>query len=480
MKKFTKNLLCILMTALIFVTAVIPSFAMDSSEWDEVWASADSQAGLVMFVGSDESERNFTWYTETQNTPIVTVSTNALMVGADEFTGTTEKASEGDFVNHVTIKGLDYNTTYYYQASSGDYESAVYSFTTSSEKEFKAVYMTDIHITDDSEENPDSLYNTSFNLNNALEDVLAKENDINLLLSAGDQASDGLEAEYKAFTVSPILKSVSVATSIGNHDRKGVEYKTFANLPNEYEEAKVSSYIGDNYWYVKGNVLFLMVDTNNASGEDHAAFVAKAVNANPDVKWKVLVAHHDLYSGRIPHRESENRLIRMMWAPIVDEYGIDLVLLGHSHFYTVSNVLYNSQSVAPLASEMIDPAGAIYMVSCSINRPREEDELGLNEKLIGFDYLTLEPTYNVLTCNEDSITVESYEVGADEAFNSFTITKTTKDGGHEYKEFSIVTMFNNLVRKIGTIYAIFNNIGRYSDLKEDGFDVNFFDCLLGK
>ena len=76
--------------------------------------------------------------------------------------------------------------------------------------------------------------------------------------------------------------------------------------------------------------------------------------------------------------------------------------------------------------------------------------------------------------------IEYYEVGADEAFNSFTITKTTKDGGHEYKEFSIVTMFNNLVRKIGTIYAIFNNIGRYSDLKEDGFDVNFFDCLLGK
>ena len=39
---------------------------------------------------------------------------------------------------------------------------------------------------------------------------------------------------------------------------------------------------------------------------------------------------------------------------------------------------------------------------------------------------------------------------------------------------------NNLVRKFGTIYAIFNNIGRYHDLKEDRFDVNFFDCLFGK
>ena len=421
-----KKLLCVLLTIILVATSAIPVFAADSAQWDAVWESDDTKAGLVMFVGSDETERNFTWYTETENTPVVSVSTNALMLDADKFTGTTVKATEGDFVNHVTVTGLAYSTTYYYKATSGDYESAVYSFTTAAADQFKAVYMTDIHISDNSEENPDSLYNTSLNLNNALEDALAREDDIGLLISAGDQASDGLEAEYKAFTASPLLKTMSVATSIGNHDRKGAEYKTFTNLPNEYTEAKVSSYIGDNYWYVKGDVLFLMVDTNNASGEDHAAFVAKAVNANPDVKWKVLVAHHDLYSGRIPHRESENRLIRLMWAPIVDEYGIDLVLLGHSHFYTVSNVLYNSKTVAPLASEMIDPAGSIYMVSCSINRPREEEELGLNEKLIGFDYLTLEPTYNILTCNEDSITVESYEVGADEAFNSFTITKTTK------------------------------------------------------
>lgn len=480
MKKSVKKFLSVFMAIIMVALSGVTSFAMDESEWATVFESADAKAGLTVFVGSDESERNFTWYTEKENTPYVAVSADALFADAEKFTGTTEKASDGDYVNHVTVTGLEYNTTYYYKATSGAYESEVYSFTTASEKEFKAVYMTDIHISADSEENPDSIFNNSLNLNNALEDAFARENDISVLLSAGDQASDGLECEYKGFSVSPWLKTISVATSIGNHDRKGVEYKTYTNLPNEYEEAKISSYIGDNYWFVKGDVLFLCVDTNNASGEDHAAFVHKAVNANPDVKWKVLMAHHDLYSGRIPHRESENALIRMMWAPIVDEYGIDLVLLGHSHFYTVSNVLYNNKTVAPLAAEMIDPAGALYMVSCSINRPREEEELGLNEDVIGFDYLTLEPTYNILTCSEDSITVESYEVGAEDAFNSFTITKTTKDGGHEYKENAILTMFNNLVRKIGTIYALFNNIGRYSDLTEDGFDVDFFACVFGK
>ena len=270
-----------------------------------------------------------------------------------------------------------------------------------------------------------------------------------------------------------------MATTIGNHDLKGAEYKTFSNLPNEYEKADVSSYIGDDYWFVKGDVLFLVVDSNNASGADHYKFVKKAVESNPDVKWKVMMAHHDLYSGRIPHRESENELLRLIWAPIVDEFGIDLVLLGHSHYYTVSNVLRNNKIVAPLESEMVDPNGTIYMVSCSINRPRGDDEIGLNEE-IGFDYLTEEPTYNILTCSEDSITVESYEVGDEEPFNSYTITKTTKDGGHENDTSFFLNLFNRLVRFIGKIVAFFGNIGRLYDLREDGFDVKIIDGLLGR
>lgn len=474
-----KKILCFFLTVVLLATSVVPTFAMEQTLWENVWSSKDAAAGLIMFVGSDESERNFTWYTDDQNTPSVIVSTSAMLTESDEFTGTSVKATEGDYVNHVTVTDLEEDMVYYYKCISGDYESDVYSFKTADDDEFKAVYMTDIHITNDSEENPDSLKNTSYRLNNTLEDALSREKDISLLLSAGDQASDGLEAEYKAFAASPLLKSISVATTIGNHDRKGAEYKTFSNLPNEYEEAAVSSYIGDDYWFVKGDVLFLVVDSNSASGADHRKFVKKAVESNPDVKWKVLMAHHDLYSGRIPSRESENKLLRMIWAPIIDEFGVDLVLLGHSHYYTVSNVLYNNKIVAPLESTMTDPNGTIYMVSCSINRPRGDDEIGLNSE-IGFSYLTQEPTYNILTCNEDTITVESYEVGADAPFHSFTIAKTTDDGGHEYDKKIFPTLFNGIIRFISKIVAFFGNIGRLYDLRQDGFDVKIIDGIFGR
>lgn len=478
MRSCSKKFLCFLLTAVLVALSVIPTTAMSQDSWENVWSSTDAQAGLVMFVGSDESERNFTWYTETQNTPSVIVSTSVTFNGAEEYLGTSVKATDGDYANHVTVTELEADTVYYYKCISGEYESEVYSFKTEDDNEFKAVYMTDIHITGD-KDNVESLKETSFKFNNTLEDVLAKESDVSLVLSTGDQASDGLECEYKAFATSPILKSVSVATTIGNHDLKGAEYKTFTNLPNEYDDAKISSYIGDDYWFVKGDVLFLVVDSNNASGKDHFKFVKKAVESNPDVKWKVMMAHHDLYSGRIPSRESENGLLRMLWAPIIDEFGIDLVLLGHSHYYTVTDVLYNNKIVAPLESTMTDPNGTIYMVSCSINRPRADDDIGLNEE-IGFDYLTQEPTYNILTCKNDSITVESYEVGAEEPFNSFTIVKTSEDGGHEFDKGLFKTLFNRFVRFIGKVVAFFGNIGRLYDLREDGFDVKIVDGLFGR
>jgi hypothetical protein len=222
------------------------------------------------------------------------------------------------------------------------------------------------------------------------------------------------------------------------------------------------------------------MDSNNANADGHVDFIESAINANPDVKWKVMMMHHDLYSGRIPHRESENGLLRMIWGPVADEYGIDLVLLGHSHYYTVTNVLYAGKNIELLDSVMRDPAGTIYMVSCSITRPRgDDDELGLN-KQVGFDYLTENATYNILDFSKDAITVKSYEAGADEPFNSFTIVKTSAQGGHKTETNFFTTMWNKLVRKISSIYALFNNIGVYSDLKEDGFDVSLTDVITGK
>ncbi len=478
MRSISKKVLSVFLAVLMLATMALPSFAMSESEWDSVWESDDAAAGIVIFVGSDETERNLSWYSDAESEPYVKLSEDELMTSAKTFKGVCVAAPDGDYSNKVTVTGLAEGTTYYYQCVSGDYTSSVYSFTTDSGTDFSAMYVTDVHVTANDDENENVLYDTAYKFSNTIEAALSNNPDVSLVLSTGDQATEGLEVEYKAYCANPYLSSLSLATTIGNHDRKGVAYKTFTNLPNEDTEAMITSYIGEDYWFVKGDVLFLVMDSNSGNGEAHAGFIEAALEANPDVKWKVMMCHHDLYSGRIPHRESENALLRMIWGPIADEYGIDLVLLGHSHYYTVTNVLYNNKNVSDLESEMVDPAGTVYMVSCSITRPRSDDEIGLND-WVGYDYLTDEATYNILDFTENSITVNSYELGSNEPFNSFSITKTTNDGGHKETGF-FQSIWNGFVRKVGAVYALFNNIGVYSDLKDDGYDVNFFDCLFGK
>ena len=488
MKTTFKRISALVMAVLVFMTAFVPSYAFieDDIVWvdkDLMWAAGwekEYENAVILFPGSDDSEMNVSWYSETESQPRVVVSEDSLLSRDTEtFTGYCVETYDGDFSNKVTITGLEAGKVYHYRCYSEGFESAIYYFKTDEdENEFTALYMTDIHITHMNNDVLDEaeLKRTSGIFNDTLNEAYIRHMP-SILLSTGDQASYGLQSEYKGFSSPLVLKTIPVATTIGNHDRKGVAYKTFTNMPNQ-DDALVSSYIGDDYWFRKGDVLFLVVDSNNASGMDHRNFVRDAVRANPDAKWKVMMAHHDLYSGRLPNRESENQLLRWVWGPIADEFGIDLFLLGHSHYYTVSNPIYNQKSVADYQPVMKDNEGTVYMVSGSITRPRDDDEIGLNEEWIGYANVPDDRIiYNVLDFTEDSIVVSSYYTGERDAFNSYKIVKTTHKGGHP--DLIIPSPIDGFVRFIGTIYAFFNNIGVYDDLTgRYGFDVNFFDIVF--
>ena len=474
MNRTSKKILSTVLALVMLFTAVVPSYAMTKPSWDSYWETDEAHSGITMFPGSNESERNFTWYTSSESTPSVEIKVLGES-SAKTVQGECLATKDGRYVNYVTVTSLEEGVAYSYRCKSEGFESRWYSFATENDNSFSALYVTDVHVSYD-DKNEASLSDTAYSFNQVIEAARMKSNSLTLVLSAGDQASEGREDEYIGFASSPAGRTLTFAPAIGNHDRKGIAFKTYKNFPNEQKNAMVSSYIGGNYWFVKGDVLFLVVDTNNGSGTDHAKFIRKAIKENPDAKWKVMMAHHDLYSGRIPRRESENQFLRLLWAPIVDQFGIDLVLLGHSHYYTVSNVLYNSKTVSPLENHatITDPAGTIYMVSGSLNRPRDEEEIGLSEN-IGIDYLTQEKIYNIIDFKDDSITVKSYTLESNEMFASYTIEKTSKDGGHPDK---MTAFYQPIVRFIGTIYAFFNNIGVYSNLKEDGIDIGFFEAIF--
>ncbi len=473
MKKSAK-ILSVVLSILVLFSAVVPASA--ASVWDSCWENTEeAQRGIILQPGKNESERNFSWYMKSFETACyVKIGTSPDMADAEIVRGEAISDRHGSNVAKVTVTGLEENTTYYYTCVTEGKASEVYSFTTDDDS-FSALYMSDIHITLDEESG--STQTTAYDFADLLNEVNEKH-EVSLLLSAGDQATDGLLEEYKGFTFSPLSRSLTIATAIGNHDRKGIAYKYFMNLPNE-DEGQISSPQGGNYYFTKGQVLFLVIDSNNASATDHRNFIENAVNENPELKWRVVLMHHDMYGGTIESRESENDLLRLILSPIFDEFNIDLVLTGHSHHYSISDIIYNGKAVNVVkdGGTIKNAEGTVYMVSASVARAREE-EGGIpysNLVSIGMEDYS-DRLYSIIDFSAAAITVTTYERGEDDAYVSFTLTKDDDFEGVAISPIRVI--IGKLLGAIGTIYSIFNNIGRYSDLTEDGFNVDFFETIF--
>ena len=438
-------------------------FGASAYEADGAWQRYYAQyvedgSAVCMAPGADETERNFSWYApqDAKNCRVILSDRSDLSI-ARVYEGTTLKTPEGDVRCKVTASVLRPGKTYYYKCATDAWESETYSFRTLSGSDFTAMYTTDIHVSLE-DDDADSLMNQSYTFSYVLEDA-AKRGDLDLVISAGDQASRGYRSEYTALVASPVLRSTPFALCPGNHDRKGIAYKYFTNNPNEDNLSLVHSLIARDYYYVKGDALFFVFDSNVGAMTDHRNFIKRAIRENPDVKWRVATFHHDLYGGRIPHREQENELLRMIWSPIFDEFRFDLVLLGHSHYYTISNAIFDNKTNQDLTGldSVTDPAGTVVMVSGSINRPRSIDEgeeppVGEN---IAYAYLSENPIYNLLDFSQDSISIRSYEPDAEEPFHTFTISKTSNQGGHPAngKDF-----FDPFIRVISDIYGWINEV----------------------
>ena len=151
------------------------------------------------------------------------------------------------------------------------------------------------------------------------------------MLSAGDQVNTASnESQYDGYLNQEIFSSMPQATSIGNHDSSSNSYNQHFNLPNESADLGDST-AGTDYWYVYNNTLFIDINSNNTSTAEHKAFMEDAIAKNKDVRWKVVVFHHSVYSTASHTTDGDIIQRRNELPPVFDELGIDVVLMGHDH-----------------------------------------------------------------------------------------------------------------------------------------------------
>ncbi len=477
MKKTLSLVLCLVMALSVSSTAL----AVDvPASWQNKWADFDKNIApaVTMFPGSDESERYIAWYSDTDE-GYVELTTKGE---TKKFTATATAVPNGTYRLGAVLTDLTAGK-YTYTCHSGDWGSEKYTFTVDSTDSITALYVSDIHMAIE-DNNDNSLAERSYIYNETLKSAVKNsEGGLDIILSGGDQASGGYLEELTAMSSPDYMKTIPFAPVVGNHDRKSVGYKYYTFLPNQ-AEMTFKSYIGTDYWVRYGDALFLMFDSCNTSMMGHYRFAKQATKANEDATWIIAVMHHDMFGGREPWLNTENTMLRILWTPLFDEYGVDMCLYGHSHYYSASDVIYNNKTALDLEDkkEITDPAGTVYLSTGSVNNfaPLLDDEGNVPPvgPLASFTYLEEEePLYTLLDFTKDTLTINSYTVDDDENFYSLTISKTDKQGGHTFR--NTKWYMKGFTYFVSVIVNIINNYDMYKRYKDQGFDVSVYEGLIG-
>lgn len=326
------------------------------------------QKALNLTVGEDETKMNLTWYANSPQTGTVQLAKAGSMINGQfptEFitinAASNQSNDNGFYYNQATLTNLEENTKYVYRIVNGDKVSQVYDFTTKDfDGSFNFILAGDPQI--GASGNAD---NDTAGWGKTLEDSAAKFNP-NFILSAGDQVNTASnETQYSGYLEHEELTSIPQATTVGNHDSGSNAYSQHYNLPNI--TGKGATTAGSDYWYVYNNTLFMNINTNNTSTAEHQAFMEEAIAANPDVRWKVVVFHHSIYS--VASHAVENSILkrREELTPVFDKLGIDVVLMGHDHVYVRSNIMKGMQVVTDTSAleSITDPDGILYVTANS-------------------------------------------------------------------------------------------------------------------
>lgn len=180
----------------------------------------------------------------------------------------------------------------------------------------------------------------------------ARHTDLWLML--GDNAYDsGTDVEYqrKVFDIYPDMLRKSVLwPTMGNHDglssrsvtQSGPYFDIFT-LPKAAEAGGAPSGTEAYYSFDYANIHFVSLDSEDMMWDDLPGMKAWLHTdlASTEQRWVIAYFHHPPYSKGKHDSDvaGESTRVRTEILPILESYGVDLVLSGHSHSYERSMLL---------------------------------------------------------------------------------------------------------------------------------------------
>ncbi len=186
-----------------------------------------------------------------------------------------------------------------------------------------------------------------------------------------------------------LLKKYPLYPSPGNHDYNDLyEFKATAqtthdiayyknfSMPTEGEAGGVPSHTQAFYSFDIGNIHFLSLDSYGK--EDQATrmydtlgaqvqWIKKDLEAFKNQKrgWVIAYWHHPPYTMGSHNSDREGDLVKIRenFIRILERYGVDLILCGHSHLYERSRLMqghYGMENTFDSTKHVLDHSTALY------------------------------------------------------------------------------------------------------------------------
>ena len=326
---------------------------------------------------------------------VITVQASATQTKAMRYTGICQyivafsglaKNLKYKYISHKAVAtNLTPGTDYSWRVGYDGHWSEIAHFRTEDEDqgEYSFIYMSDSHIM-----NPEYITYARRCAMAAVKTVP----EARFCVFPGDFVEDGTiansEWEWERWfeeAMKPVIMKMPIAPTDGNHDDSpNINYTYHFNTDNEfnYTITRKPQFEGIVYNFIYGDVLFLVFSMQDFWREDYSYtektsqyltdhvsyWFKKTVAENPNTKYRVSLAHFNLFSGSDHSTDEEPPLFRACMLPTMKSCEIDIALQGHDHTYEVIGPV-NPDNCTPILDAITD---------------REEVPINTNKNMTGY------------------------------------------------------------------------------------------------
>ncbi len=341
--------------------------------------SSEPDRIILTIKGDPSTTMAVTWRTDTTvSESVAQISRNLPTVflpdSSSVVTGTFEDV-KGDGVvgrfHSVNFTSLDPGKTYAYRVGSDADASEWFTFTTASATADPYTFL----YFGDSQMGSNSLFSR------VIRQAYRSVPDARLMIFPGDLVDGGTgsllqDNEWGIWHEAGgfIYAEVPVMPTPGNHEYYNPGDRTNRKL-NRYwrpgftlpengpagleETSYTTDYQGVRFIVLDSDV---MMRSEELAGKQ-ALWVEELLSNNP-CKWTVMAFHHPIFSTSA---RRDNKAVSGPLKPLIDKYGVDLVLTGHDHTYARGNILPDDEE------KKGKRAGTVYVVSVSGSKQYLQD-----------------------------------------------------------------------------------------------------------